>query len=185
MEWAIQKRGRRWRKKIRKKKETKKKTKKEMQPETPVAALCVVANVTHSAAVRHALSKTCTLLRAAYDAARAQRGPEGGVARCFAEGHACVSSVVRSFCAGRLTTERLISDSIAEAVGAVCMCGVTVADLEARGWGEYARLRHMCTLIVAGAVNVDTWRVIVPSDARRRAVYFELLRATDAWAAIA
>jgi hypothetical protein len=92
---------------------------------------------------------------------------------------------VRSFCAGRLTTERLISDSIAEAVGAVRMCGVTVADLEARGWGEYARLRHMCTLIVAGAVNVDTWRVIALSDARRRAVYFELLRATDAWAALA
>jgi hypothetical protein len=155
-----------------------------MQAETAAAALCVVANVTHSAAVRHALSRTCTLLRAAR-AARTARGPESGVARCFAEGNACVSSVVRSFCAGRLTTERLISDSIAEAVGAVCMCGVTAADLEARGWGEYARLRHMCTLIVAGAVNVDTWRLIALSDARRRAVYFELLRATDAWAALA
>jgi hypothetical protein len=174
---------------MREKKGKKKKRKKEkMQAETaatPLAALCVVANATHSAAVRHALSRTCTLLRAAARAARPERGCESGVARCFADGHACVSSVVRSFCAGRLTTERLISDSIAEAVGAVRMCGVTVADLEARGWGEYARLRHMCTLIVAGAVNVDTWRVIALSDARRRAVYFELLRATDAWAALA
>ena len=143
--------------------------------ESALAALCVVASTTRSAAARHALSSTCTLLRAGLQ--------KRGVARCFEDGRACVSSVVRSYCAGNLTTETLIADCIAEAVGAVRVCGVTVADLEARGWGEYARLRHMCTLIVAGAVNVDTWRALGLPDARRRAVYFELLRATDAWAA--
>ena len=148
----------------------------EAAAETALAALCVVANTTPSAAARHALSSTCTLL---LRAGRQRRS----LAQCFADGHACVSSVVRSYCAGNLTTEELISGSIAEAVGAVRVCGVTVAELEARGWGEHARLRHMCTLIVAGAVNVDTWRALGLPDARRRAVYFELLRATDAWAA--
>ncbi len=146
---------------------------------TVLEAMCVVAASTHSAAVKHALSSTCAVLRAV---ARHKRALDLPLTRCFADGHVCVSNVLRSFCAGRLTTERLIADSIAEAVGAVQTHAISVADLEARGWGEYSKLRHMCTLIVAGAVNVDTWRSLVPSGERRHAVYVGLLHATDKWA---
>ena len=145
-------------------------------------AVCVVAHSSPSLAVRHALSTVCTALRAtAKLPMHADR-----VRRCFEQAHACVTRVVNDYCVGALTRERMLEESLAEAVGAIQVHGVSVDDLMARGWGwEYARLRHMCTLIVAGAVNVDTWRVVALSDARRRAVYFELLRATDAWAALA
>jgi hypothetical protein len=144
-------------------------------------AVCVVAHSSPSLAVRHALSTVCTALRAtAKLPMHADR-----VRRCFEQAHACVTRVVNDYCVGALTRERMLEASLAEAVGAIQVHGVSVDDLMARGWGwEYARLRHMCTLIVAGAVNVDTWRKLVPSGERWHGVYVWLPRATDEWAAV-
>ena len=139
-------------------------------------AACVVAKATQSAAVRHALSRVCATLRATPTDA------EHRVRLCFQEGHACVTAVILAFCEGKLTRERMLAECLAEAAGAIQTHGVTVADLYARGWGLYARLRHMCTLIVAGAVNVDAWRKLVPSGERWHDVYVWLPRATDEWA---
>ena len=142
-------------------------------------AACVVAHATASAAVRHSLSLVCTALRDSVRLApKADR-----VRRCFQEGHECVTRVIRAYCVGALTRERMLAESLAEAAGAIQTHGVTIEDLHSRGWGwEYARLRHMCTLIVAGAVNVDAWRTLVPSGERWHDVYVWLPRATDEWA---
>ena len=139
-------------------------------------AACVVAKATQSAAVRHALSRVCATLRATPTDA------EHRVRLCFQEAHACVTAVILAFCEGKLTRERMLAGCLAEAAGAIQTHGVTVADLYARGWGPYSRLRHMCTLIVAGAVNVDAWRKLVPSGERWHDVYVWLPRATDEWA---
>ncbi len=150
-------------------------------------AVCVVARHTTSLALLSALASVCAALRAA------ARMPldAGRVRRCFEQGHACVTRVIRAYCEGAMPRERMRAESIAEAVGAVQVHGVSVADLHARGWGwEYARLRHMCTLIVAGAVNVDTWRTLVagpagpagPAGERWHDVYVWLPRVTDEWA---
>jgi hypothetical protein len=152
-------------------------------------ALRVVVLATHSAAARHAASATCTALRAlgrryenragGDDAERARRK----VARCFEEGSECVARVLRGFCEARVTREAMLAGCVAEAVGSVATHGVAPSELRLLGWGEHARLSHMCALIVAGAVNVDEWRARLPFGDRRNAVYFALIAATDAWAA--
>lgn len=142
-------------------------------------AVCVLARIAESAAVRHAISRVCATLRAATTPPKA----EHRVRLCFQEGHACVTAVIRAYCGGKLSRERMLArQCLAEAVGAIQTRGVTVWDLYARGWGLNARLRHMCTLIVENAVNVDAWRKLAPSGERRHDVYVWLPRATDEWA---
>ncbi len=71
-----------------------------------------------------------------------------------------------------------------EAVGAVAVHKIRRSDIHA--WDSFAKLTHLATLIVAGAVNRDTWRLMTlgHEDAadKRRYVYVTILATADAWA---
>jgi hypothetical protein len=73
---------------------------------------------------------------------------------------------------------------VREAVGAVAVHKIRRSDIHA--WDSFAKLTHLATLIVAGAVNRDTWRLMTlgheDADEKRRYVYVTILATTDAWA---
>ena len=142
-------------------------------------ALVIAIARSKSMSVRHKASQVCRTLRVA---AR-DRIATGCYIRCMHAGRASVSGVIRAFVTSPRDETDLAGECIEDAVGAVVVhrvCPTALVD-----WGEYARLSHLVTLIVAGAVNVDEWRATMVArgtEHRRHAVYCGVMRRVDAWA---
>ena len=141
-------------------------------------ALIIAIRRSDSMAVRHKATQVCRALReSAHDGLAA-----GCHVSCMRAGRASVSAVIRAFVTGPDETD-LAAECIEDAVGAVVVHRVRPSALA--DWGEYARLSHLVTLIVAGAVNVDEWRATMVArgtEHRRHAVYCGVMRRVDAWA---
>jgi hypothetical protein len=142
-------------------------------------ALVVAIARSGSMAVRHKASQVCRTLRvAAHD-----RIARGCHVSCMRAGRASVSGVIRAFVTSPHDETDVAGECIEDAVGAVVVHRVRPTALV--GWGEYATLSHLVTLIVAGAVNVDEWRATMAARGvghRRHAVYCGVMRRVDAWA---
>ena len=91
-----------------------------------------------------------------------------------------MTETIRAFCADSSAALDLDERCVREAVGAIVAHDVRVTDLP--DWGSYTRRSHFVTLIVACAVNVDTWRHFVPSGPRWRHIYITVPNAVDEWA---
>jgi hypothetical protein len=141
-------------------------------------ALVVAIARSGSMTVRHKATQVCRTLRvAAHD-----HVATGCHVSCMRAGRASVSGVIRAFVASCEETD-LAGECIEDAVGAVVVHRVCPTALA--GWGEYATLSHLVTLIVAGAVNVDEWRATMVARGvghRRHEVYCGVMRRVDAWA---
>jgi hypothetical protein len=105
---------------------------------------------------------------------------------CVRAGERAVCDLLRECCAAssRLSCTGLDKRCLREAVGSVAVHKIRRSDIHA--WDSFAKLTHLATLIVAGAVNRDTWRLMTlgHEDAaeKRRYVYVTILATTDAWA---
>jgi hypothetical protein len=116
---------------------------------------------------------------------------------CVRAGERAVSELLRERCsASSVAASSVAASSVAaswrgldkmclrEAVGAVAVHKIRRSDIHA--WDSFAKLTHLATLIVAGAVNRDTWRLMTlgHEDAadKRRYVYVTILATADAWA---
>jgi hypothetical protein len=101
--------------------------------------------------------------------------------RCFASSVAASSVAASSVAASWRGLDKMC---LREAVGAVAVHKIRRSDIHA--WDSFAKLTHLATLIVAGAVNRDTWRIMTlgHEDAadKRRYVYVTILATADAWA---
>jgi hypothetical protein len=158
--------------------------KRKSKPGTPngkMDALVIAIARSGSMAVRHKASQLCRTLRAA-----AHDGIATGChVSCMRAGRASVSGVIRAFVTSPRDGTDLAGECLEDAVGAVVVHRVCPTALV--GWGEYARLSHLVTLIVAGAVNVDEWRATLVArgtEHRRHAVYCDVMRHVDAWVSI-
>ena len=149
--------------------------------------LCVARSA--SMAVRHLASRVSVDMRAASSSGL----PTRDVDACVRAGERAVSELLRERCSA---SSAVAASSVAaswrgldkmclrEAVGAVAVHKIRRSDIHA--WDSFAKLTHLATLIVAGAVNRDTWRLMTlghedVSD-KRRYVYVTILATADAWA---
>jgi hypothetical protein len=155
-------------------------------------ALVIAVSRSGSMTVRHNSSRVCRALRVA-----AHDGIEAGcLARCIRAGGHSVAAVIRAFVAKAhadsvdLRALVLADECIDDAVGAVVVHRINAGHLA--HWSrdgrdpEYARPEHLCTLIVAGAVNVDEWRKTLIArglDQHRHLVYSRVPRCVDEWSA--
>ncbi len=141
--------------------------------------------------VRHKSAMTCRELRVA-----AHDGIEAGcLARCLRAGRHSLTDVIRAFVTGdantRVTSAIALADAcIDDAVAAVVVHRINAGHLA--HWSrdgldpEYARPEHLCTLIVAAAVNVDEWRKTLIArglEQHRHVVYYGVTRRVDEWSA--
>jgi hypothetical protein len=112
---------------------------------------------------------------------------------CVRAGERAVCELLRERCAasspgaassGAASWRGLDNMCLREAVGSVAVHKIRRSDIHA--WDSFAKLTHLATLIVAGAVNRDTWRLMTlgheDADEKRRYVYVTILATTDAWA---
>ena len=154
-------------------------------------ALVIAVSRSGSMTVRHKSSRVCRALRVA-----AHDGIEAGcLARCLRAGRHSTTAVIRAFVSGEAHAEftksaMLADECIDDAVGAVVVYRINAGHLA--HWGrdgrdpEYARPEHLCTLIVAGAVNVDEWRATLVArglEQHRHVVYCGVPRCVDEWSA--
>ena len=151
-------------------------------------ALVIAVSRSGSMTVRHKSSRVCRALRVA-----AHDGIEAGcLARCLRAGRHSTTAVIRAFVSGEAHAESalLADECIDDAVGAVVVYRINAGHLA--HWGrdgrdpEYARPEHLCTLIVAGAVNVDEWRTTLVArglEQHRHVVYCGVPRCVDEWSA--
>jgi hypothetical protein len=142
-------------------------------------ALVLVVSRTDSMAVRHMAMGACAALRAA-----SVSGVERGLGGCLRAGQAAVGEVIRAFVERAAYASDLNARCIAEAVGSVVVHRVRAPDVA--HWGSFGHFGHVCTLVVAGAVNSDEWRVGLIARNRERdrvLVYHKIIGAVDAWAA--
>jgi hypothetical protein len=142
-------------------------------------ALVLVVSRTRSMAVRHRALGACTALRVA-----SLSGVERGLGACLRTGQAAVGDVIRAFVAGAVDAKELNARCIDEAVGAVVVHGICALDVA--HWGAFGHVGHVCTLVVAGAVNDDEWRVGLLARNRacdRVLVYHRIIDAVDSYAA--
>jgi hypothetical protein len=107
--------------------------------------------------------------------------------RCSASSAVAASSVAASSVAASSVAASwrgLDKMCLREAVGAVAVHKIRRSDIHA--WDSFAKLTHLATLIVAGAVNRDTWRLMTLGHEgaadKRRYVYVTILATADAWA---
>jgi hypothetical protein len=143
-------------------------------------ALVIAVARSESMTVRHKATQVCRALRvAAHDGIAT-----GCHVRCMRRGRASVSAIIRAFVTGSARDSRALGEEcLADAVGAVVVHRVLPSALA--DWGQYARLAHLVTLIVAAAVNVDEWRATLVArgaEHLRHAVYGDVVRHVDAWA---
>jgi len=144
-------------------------------------------------AVRHLASRVSVDMRAASSLGLRTRDVDA----CVRAGERAVSELLRERCAASsVAASSVAASSVAaswrgldnmclrEAVGSVAVHKIRRSDIHA--WDSFAKLTHLATLIVAGAVNRDTWRLMTlgHEDAadKRRYVYVTILATTDAWA---
>jgi hypothetical protein len=149
-------------------------------------------------AVRHIASRVSVDMRAASSSGLRTRDVDA----CVRAGERAVSELLREHCfassvaASSVAASSVAASSVAaswrgldkmclhEAVGAVAVHKIRRSDIHA--WDSFAKLTHLATLIVAGAVNRDTWRLMTlgHEDAadKRRYVYVTILATADAWA---
>ncbi len=148
--------------------------------------LCVARSA--SMAVRHLASRVSADMRAASSSGLRTRDVDA----CVRAGERAVSELLRERCSASSVAASSVAASwrgldkmcLREAVGAVAVHKIRRSDIHA--WDSFAKLTHLATLIVAGAVNRDTWRLMTlgHEDAadKRRYVYVTILATADAWA---
>ena len=135
-------------------------------------------------AVRHLASRVSADMRAASSSGLRTRDVDA----CVRAGERAVSELLRERCSASSAVAAswrgLDKMCLREAVGAVAVHKIRRSDIHA--WDSFAKLTHLATLIVAGAVNRDTWRLMTlgHEDAadKRRYVYVTILATADAWA---
>ena len=153
------------------------------EPASSAMLLCVGRSA--SMAVRHLASRVSVGMRAASSSGLRTRDVDA----CVRAGERAVCDLLREWCAASSGTRALSGlgldkRCLREAVGSVAVHKIRRSDIHA--WDSFAKLTHLATLIVAGAVNRDTWRLMTlgHEDAaeKRRYVYVTILATTDAWA---
>jgi hypothetical protein len=143
------------------------------------SALLLCVRLSPSMTVRHLASRVSCAMRAAAFSGSWPRD----VGACVRTGQRAITDIIRECCAdtGSSCLSGLDVRCLREAVGAVAVHRIQPSDIHA--WDSFARLAHLTTLIVAGAVNCDTWRAMtMENQAKRRYIYFTILATTDAWA---
>ena len=147
------------------------------------AALVLCVGRSPSMAVRHLASRVSVGMRAASSSGLRTRDVDA----CVRAGERAVRELLREYCAASswlYCSSGLDKRCLREAVGSVAVHKIRRSDIHA--WDSFAKLTHLATLIVAGAVNCDTWRLMTigHEDAadKRRYVYVTILATTDAWA---
>ena len=154
----------------------------------PSKALLLCVGRSPSMALRHLASRVSVDMRAASSSGLRTRDVDA----CVRAGERAVSELLRerfaaSCCAasrGAASLRGLDKMCLREAVGSVAVHKIRRSDIHA--WDSFAKLTHLATLIVAGAVNRDTWRLMTlgheDADEKRRYVYVTILETTDRWA---
>ena len=169
----------------------------------PSKALLLCVGRSPSMALRHIASRVSVDMRAASSSGLRTRDVDA----CVRAGERAVSELLRERCAaswgaaswgaasfgaasrgaaswGAASLRGLDKMCLREAVGSVAVHKIRRSDIHA--WDSFAKLTHLATLIVAGAVNRDTWRLMTlgqeDADEKRRYVYVTILATMDAWA---
>jgi hypothetical protein len=143
-------------------------------------ALTLVVARTRSMAVRHRAAGACVALRAA-----SRSGVESGLGACLRAGQAAVGDAIRAFIDGTIAATELPARCVDEAIGSVVVHQIRALDIA--HWGSsFGHFGHVCTLIVAGAVNTDEWRARLIARGRERdrtLVYHKVIFAVEELAA--
>ena len=161
--------------------EKKKKKEKKKQMTARADALLVCVGRSQSMAVRHIASKVNVSMRAA-----ARTGVAVcDVGACIRTGQLAVTALIRQCCADpdEHACAGLDALCLREAIGSVAVHRIKPSHIHS--WDDFARLEHVVTIIVAGSVNDDAWRLATMRAnhfAKRRYIYFTIIATADAWA---
>ena len=143
------------------------------------SALIVCVGRSESMAVRHLASRASVGMRAAAWRGIAARN----VGACVHSGQRAVSALLGQSCSSNGEWAGLDARCLREAVGSVSVHRIRPADIHA--WDEFAKLKNLASLVVTGAVNVDTWRRMTVGHERSskmRYIYVTILATTEEWA---
>ena len=148
---------------------------------TSADALLLCVGRSQSMAVRHIASKVNASMRAAAWTGLALRD----IGSCIRTGQLAVTSLIRRCCADaeEHACAGLDAMCLREAIGSVVVHRIKPSHIH--DWDDFARLEHVVTIIVAGSVNDDAWRLATMRAnhfSKRKYIYFTIIATADAWA---